>query len=76
MKSIAAVAFLMAILLGGCSSGNSKAAELFETASFEEKQHNLEHASKLYREIVASYPGTPTARDAATRLEVLRPTKP
>lgn len=63
-------------MLAGCSSGNSRAAEIFETARFEEKQNNLEHATKLYEEIVAKYPNSPLAKEAATRLADLKRTKP
>ena len=76
MKSTAVIAFLTMTLLAGCSSGNTRAIELFETARFEEKQNNLEHATKLYREIVTTYPTSPAAKDAAARLEELKLKKP
>ncbi|MBC8018973.1 MAG: hypothetical protein H7X83_10705 [Verrucomicrobia bacterium] len=76
MKSTAVIAFLTMTLLAGCTSGNKRAVELFETARFEEKQNNLEHATKLYREIVTTYPASPVARDAAARLEELKLKKP
>lgn len=41
---------LFILLLSGCSGG--KAAELYETAGFEELQNNREHAIKLYQEIM------------------------
>ena len=43
-----------------------------ETARFEEKQHNLEHAVKLYEEVVRTCPGTPQAAEAQERLAQLR----
>lgn len=43
-----------------------------ETAKFEEKQTNREHAVKLYEEIVAKYPGTSVAKEAETRLKALK----
>lgn len=58
-------------LLAGCS-GDKKAAELLETARFEEKQTNREHAVKLYEEIVAKYPGTQAATTAKQRLSELK----
>lgn len=54
-----------------CSSGTGKAAELLETARFEEKQSNREHALKLYNEIVSSYPDSPAAREASERIKAL-----
>ncbi len=53
----------------GCSRGNGK--ELLETAQFEEKQHNLDHAVQLYREIIAKYPGSAAAKTAGDRLDAL-----
>lgn len=63
-------------LLAGCTSGEKKAAELLETARFEEKQSNLEHAAKLYDEILKKYPSSPAAKDAAARKAELMQRKP
>lgn len=63
-------------LLAGCTSGEKKAAELLETARFEEKQSNLEHAAKLYNEILKKYPSSPAAKDAAARMAELTQRKP
>lgn len=63
-------------LLAGCTSGEKKAAELLETARFEEKQSNLEHAEKLYNEILKKYPSSPAAKDAAARMAELTQRKP
>ena len=76
MKSICATLILTLVLLAGCSSGEKKAADLLETARFEEKQGNFEHASKLYTEILRKYPSTPSAKDAATRMAELKQKKP
>ena len=62
------------LIMAGCS--REKGKELLETARFEEKQHNLEHAMKLYEEIVAKYPGTPIAAEAEKRLAELKKGKP
>jgi len=59
-------AALASLLTAGCAGDKGK--ELFETAQFEEKQHNQEHAKKLYAEIIAKYPDTPLARQAQERL--------
>ncbi len=72
MKTIL-IALLLALplLTGGCS-GEKKAAELLETAHFEEKQNNREHAVKLYDEIIGKYPGSPAAEAARERLKHLK----
>jgi outer membrane protein assembly factor BamD (BamD/ComL family) len=69
-KAIAMVLILAALVVGGCAGDKGK--ELYETAQFEEKQHNLEHATKLYGEIVSKYPGSEAARKAAERLSALQ----
>lgn len=71
MKFIVTTA-LAALLLAsaGCSSDKSK--ELFDTAQFEEKQNNKEHAIKLYEEIIAKYPQSPLAKQAQERLDALK----
>ncbi|HJV65255.1 MAG TPA: hypothetical protein VJ550_05955 [Geomonas sp.] len=69
MRQIALAGMLALSLLGGCSGDKSK--ELFETAQFEEKQHNKEHALKLYQEIVSKYPDSPLAKQAQERATAL-----
>lgn len=56
--------------LGGCAGDKGK--ELYDTAQFEEKQRNNEHARQLYEEIVKKYPGTEFAAKAAERLQVIK----
>lgn len=63
------LAFL-GMALVACSNG--KAQQLLETAQFEEKQHNKEHATKLYQEIVAKYPDAAQAKIAQERLQALK----
>lgn len=72
MKALCTALVLTMVLLSGCSSGEKKAADLLETARFEEKQSNLEHATKLYSEILSKYPTTPAAKDAAARMGELK----
>ena len=43
-----------------------------ETAQFEEKQNNREHAIKLYEEVVTKHAGTPNAKIAQERLNALK----
>ncbi len=66
MKRLLVVALLVSASLLSCS-GN-KAAEMYDTARFEEKQNNKEHAIQLYREIMNKYPDSPYAGEAAERL--------
>lgn len=67
--------FMLALLVlctltaGGCTGDKGK--ELFETAQFEEKQHNVEHAVQLYREIVRKHAGSDYAVKAEQRLTEL-----
>ncbi|BCS55513.1 hypothetical protein [Geobacter sp. SVR] len=77
MKKLAVLMACAALTLlsAGCS-GEKKAAELLDTARFEEKQNNREHAAKLYEEIIRKYPGSPSATAAVQRLDAMRSTKP
>jgi TolA-binding protein len=59
----------MVLIVTACSVDKSK--ELMETAQFEEKQNNREHARKLYQEIVSKYPKSPLAKQAEERLAAL-----
>jgi TolA-binding protein len=62
-KSLVVMALLSA--LAACSN---QAAELYETAKFEELQNNKDHAIKLYRDIIEKYPDSMQAKEAAKRL--------
>jgi len=55
----------------GCSSPEDKAHELYETALFEEKQFNYEHAKDLYFKILSEYSETETAQKADQGLKRL-----
>jgi outer membrane protein assembly factor BamD (BamD/ComL family) len=61
------VLLLGILMLAGCAGDKGK--ELFETARFEEQQHNQELAVQLYREIVKKYPGSAYAEQAGKHLE-------
>ena len=56
--------------LSACSGDQGK--QQLETAQFEEKQNNREHAMKLYEDVVAKYPGSPNAKSAQERLNALK----
>lgn len=76
MKIAVLFTLMSVFLLSGCKSGENRAAELLETARFEEKQNNREHATKLYNEIIRKYPSSQASRDAAARLEEFKSPKP
>ena len=61
------VLVVMALLFGLAACSN-QAAELYETAKFEELQNNKDHALKLYKEIIEKYPESMQAKEAAKRL--------
>lgn len=69
MRKLVLAAMLLSALVSGCGGDSSK--KLLETAQFEEKQSNREHARKLYAEIVAKYPNSPEAKQAQERLEAM-----
>jgi hypothetical protein len=64
-----ALALGLALAVSACSGGSAK--EVLDTAQLEEKQNELEHAKKLYRDVVARWPGTPEAAQAEARLREL-----
>ena len=60
---------LFPALLLACSG--DKAAELLETAQFEERQMNLPHAKQLYDDVIRLYPSSKEAETARARLAQL-----
>jgi len=71
MKKIVLLLVAAAVMaLAGCSAEKGK--EQFDTAQFEEKQNNRDHAIKLYEEIVQKYPDSPIAAKARERLTALK----
>lgn len=56
--------------LAACSGDQGK--QQLETAQFEEKQNNREHAIKLYEEVVTRHAGSPNATIAQERLKALK----
>ncbi|HDR15190.1 MAG TPA: hypothetical protein ENN79_06885 [Desulfobacteraceae bacterium] len=75
MNRICLILILWAVLFAfaGCSD---RAAELYETARFEELQRNEEHARELYRKILDSHPGSDYAPKARERLAELNSRRP
>jgi len=62
---------LLIVLLTGSACGPDQAAQLLETAQFEERQNNKSHAKELYEDIIHRYPDSPAAQTARTRLAQL-----
>lgn len=60
----------MIVVFAGCGGDGGK--QLFETAQFEEKQMNRDHAVKLYGQIAAKYPTTEYGKKAVERLKELK----
>ncbi len=69
MKRLVILGMVLSVLLAGCAGGNGQ--DIFETAQFEEKQNNREHARQLYQEILTKYPKSPLAKQAEARLAAL-----
>lgn len=69
-RSLLIMLTLCLTMLVACSGDNGK--QQMETAQFEEKQNNREHAITLYEEVVSKYPGSPNAKIAQERLAVLK----
>ncbi|MCE5312646.1 MAG: outer membrane protein assembly factor BamD [Nitrospiraceae bacterium] len=65
------IAFACAALFG-CGD---KAAEMFDTAKFEELQNNRQHAVELYEKIIKDYPDSSYAERAKARLAEIKAQK-
>lgn len=72
-KYIVILLALCCTALTACSGDQGK--QQLETAQFEEKQNNREHAMKLYEEVIAKHPGSPNAKVAQERLNALKGSK-
>ena len=72
MSILRILLLLTVVIPAGCSSGEKQAAQLLETARFEEKQHNPDHAAQLYDEILKKHPSSAAAKEAGERLSELR----
>lgn len=69
LRTLLPVLWMMLLTFSACTD---KAQELFQTAQFEEKQNNREHARQLYEEIVKDYPNSDAAKAADARLRELQ----
>lgn len=57
------------IFVVACSGDGAK--QRFETAEFEELQHNREHAAALYEEIIRKYPDSEYTGKAKDQLSAM-----
>jgi len=62
----------LALVIGVLTACGEDPQQLFETARFEEQQHNQAHAKELYERILRDHPDSPVAEKAQERLEELR----
>jgi hypothetical protein len=62
----------LALVIGVLTACGEDPQQLFETAKFEEQQHNQAHAQELYQRILRDHPGSPVARKAEERLKELK----
>lgn len=61
------------IMVWGCGEDPR---QLYETAQFEEQQHNRAHAQELYEQVIQQHPGSEFAEKARKRLEALKTENP
>ncbi len=61
-------ATVLLVMLFACGENPE---QLFETAQFEEQQHNQAHAKELYERILRDHAKSPVARQAEARLKEL-----
>jgi outer membrane protein assembly factor BamD (BamD/ComL family) len=66
----------LACVLGVLMACGEDPQQLFETAEFEEQQHNQAHAQELYQRIIRDHPTSPVARKAEERLKELKVENP
>ncbi len=63
--------FGLALVMGVLMACGEDPQQLFETAQFEEEQHNQAHARELYERIVRDHAASPAAQKAEERLKEL-----
>ena len=66
----------LALVMGFLTACGEDPQQLFETAQFEEEQHNQAHAQELYQRILRDHPASPVARKAEERLKELKKENP
>jgi len=66
----------LSLMMGLLMACGEDPQQLFETAQFEEQQHNQAHAQELYQRILRDHPASPVARKAEERLKELKKENP
>ncbi len=61
-----------ALITGALFACGEDPQQLFETAQFEEQQHNQAHAIELYERILRDHANSPLAKEAEVRLQELK----
>ncbi|WNM63761.1 hypothetical protein [Candidatus Nitrospira neomarina] len=64
---------VMCVVVWGCGEDPQ---QIFETAQFEEQQHNRAHAQELYEKIIQQHPESEFAEKARKRLEAWKTENP
>jgi len=62
----------LALMMGVLLACGEDPQQLFDTAQFEEQQHNQAHARELYERILRDHPDSLVARKAQERLKEIR----
>lgn len=68
--------FGLALLMGMLLACGEDPQQLFETAQFEEQQHNQAHARELYERILRDHAKSPIAQKAEERLKEIKKDNP
>jgi hypothetical protein len=66
----------LALVMGVLLACGEDPQQLFETAQFEEQQHNQAHARELYERILRDHAKSPIAQKAEERLKELKKESP
>jgi outer membrane protein assembly factor BamD (BamD/ComL family) len=67
MRRVLAAALLLVTL--ACAEG---ARQMYDSAQFEEKQRNYEHAAQIYEQMIEKYPASEFTPKAKERLDHIR----
>lgn len=68
--------FGLALVMGMLLACGEDPQQLFETAQFEEQQHNQAHARELYERILRDHAKSPIAQKAEQRLKEIKKDNP
>lgn len=68
--------FGLALVMGMLLACGEDPQQLFETAQFEEQQHNQAHARELYERILRDHAKSPIAQKAEERLKEIKKDNP